>query len=239
MYVGLKRVMKQSMKAFENYRFIIIIGEAGSGKICFGFELMFQMQKKIQNFIVLVFIDSSQWNKLDFKKEYIFFFDDLLGKLNVNDLVFYGWSMVFDLMYKKLFNNYVIIIFVLRNCIWYLMKDRLVDYTLFRLLYLFNLLVDFLGDFGMIFREKLEMLKRFCRCNNVIVCNIFYEEEMLFECLNNGFLCICQEFFRIIVNIDILCGFLFLCEEFFFQKKFLKQGLSFFYVYFVSSYFKG
>lgn len=87
-------------------------------------------------------------------------------------------------------NNCVIIIFVVRNCIWYLMKDRLVDYILFRLLNFFNFLVDFLGmEFEIIFEEKLEMLIRFCRFYNVILCNIICEEEVLFECLNNGFLC--------------------------------------------------
>lgn len=239
MYVGPKRAMKQSLKALENHRFIIITGEAGSGKTRFGLELMSQMQKKTQNLIALVLTDSSQWNKLDFKKEYILFFDDLLGKSNANDLAFHGWSMAFDSMHKKLLNNHVIIIFALRNCIWHLMKDRLADYTLFRLLHSSNPPVDLSGDFGMTSREKLEMLKRFCRCNNVIICNTPHEEEMSFECSNNGPLCICQESLRIIANMDTSCGFPFLCEEFFSQKKFLKQGSSFFHAHSASSYFKG
>lgn len=42
-YVGLKRVINYSLKVFEKYRFMVIIGEVGSGKMCFGFELMFWM----------------------------------------------------------------------------------------------------------------------------------------------------------------------------------------------------
>lgn len=42
-YVGLKRVINYSLKVFEKYRFMVIIEEVGSGKMCFGFELMFWM----------------------------------------------------------------------------------------------------------------------------------------------------------------------------------------------------
>lgn len=55
-------------------------------------------------------------------------------------------------MFKVLSKGYVYFIFVLRNNIWYLMKDKFFDYILFRLLGLLNVLVDFFGvDFGMIF----------------------------------------------------------------------------------------
>lgn len=91
---------------------MVITGEAESGKTRFGLELMSRMQKKHQNIIALILTECSQWNKLDFVKEYILFIDDLLGKSNT------------DSMHKKLMNNHMIIIFALRNCIWYLMKDR-------------------------------------------------------------------------------------------------------------------
>lgn len=91
---------------------MVITGEAESGKTRFGLELMSRMQKKHQNIIALILTEYSQWNKLDFVKEYILFIDDLLGKSNA------------DSMHKKLTNNHMIIIFALRNCIWYLMKDR-------------------------------------------------------------------------------------------------------------------
>lgn len=48
--------------------------------------------------MVLVFIDSSQWNKLDFEKEYIFFIDDMFGKFKLYECVFYSWCIIFDCM---------------------------------------------------------------------------------------------------------------------------------------------
>lgn len=116
-YVGPKRAINHSLKALEKYRFMVITGEAESGKTRFGLELMSRMQKKHQNIIALILTECSQWNKLDFVKEYILFVDDLLGKSNANDSAFESWSMTFDSMHKKLTNNHVIIIFALRNCI--------------------------------------------------------------------------------------------------------------------------
>lgn len=64
--------------------------------------------------------------------------------------------MAFDSIHKKLMNNHVIIIFALRNCIWYLMKDRLADYTLFSLVNSSNPQVDLSGiEFGITPREKV------------------------------------------------------------------------------------
>lgn len=148
--------------------------------------------------------------------------------------------MAFDSMHKKLMNNHVIIIFALRNCIWYLMKDRLADYTLFSLVNSSNPQVDLSGiEFGITSQEKLEMLKRFCRFYNVILCNTPREEEMSFECSNNGPLRLCQKSFKIIKNMDTAGGFPFLCEEFFSDRKFLKQGSSFFHTDSACSYVKG
>lgn len=43
MYVELRRVINYCLKVLDYYRLIVIIGEVGSGKICFGLELMFWM----------------------------------------------------------------------------------------------------------------------------------------------------------------------------------------------------
>lgn len=83
------------------------------------------------------------------------------------------------------------------------------------------------------------MLKRFCRFYNVILCNTPREEEMSFECSNNGPLRLCQKSFKIIKNMDTAGGFPFLCEEFFSDRKFLKQGSSFFHTDSACSYVKG
>lgn len=190
---------------------MVITEEAGSGKTRFGLELMSRMQKKTQNNIALILTECRQWSKLDFEKEYILFVDDLLGKSNANDSTFQGWSTTFDSMHKKLMNNRVIIIFALRNCIWHLMKDRLADYTLFRLLNSSNLPVDLSGmEFEITPEEKLEMLIRFCRFYNVILCNTTREEEVSFECSNNGPLRLSQKSLQIILNLDTTGGPIFM-----------------------------
>lgn len=66
---------------------MVITGEAGSGKTRFGNKLMSRLQIKHQNLIALILTECSQWNKLDFEKEYTLFIDDLLGKSNANYFV--------------------------------------------------------------------------------------------------------------------------------------------------------
>lgn len=88
-------------------------------------------------------------------------------------------------------------------------------------------------------QEKLEMLVRFCRFYNVILCNTPREKEVSFECSNNGPLRLCQKSLQIIINLDTTGGFPFLCEEFFSDRKSLKKGSSFFHAHSARSYVKG
>lgn len=112
MYVEPKRAMNHSLKALEHHRLIVITGEAGSGKTCFGLELMSRMQNKHQSLTALILTKCSQWDILDFTKEYVFFIDDLLGKSSADDGAYQSWSSAFDPMLKVLKKGHVYISFL-------------------------------------------------------------------------------------------------------------------------------
>lgn len=230
MYVEPRRAMNHSLKALEHHRLIVITGEAGSGKTRFGLELMSRMQNKHQSCTALILTKCSQWDILDFTKEYIFFIDDLLGKSSADDGAYQSWSTAFDPMLKVLNKGHVYLIFSLRNNIWYLMKDKFFDYTLFRLLGSSNAPVDLSGlDFGMTSQEKLRMLKRFCRHYDVQVCKTLQEERLSFECSDDNSVCLSEKTLKIIADMDTRSGFPFLCEQFFSQTKIsLKKSFNFF-----------
>lgn len=240
MYIEPRRAMKHSLKALEHYRFIVITGEAGIGKTRFSLELMSQMQRKHWKFKALILTTNSQWNKLDFEKDYILFIDDALGKSNLHEEALQGWSTAFDPMLKRLQENHLFIIFALRNCITHLVKYRIYDYPLFRSLYTTNPPVDLSEkEFGLTPEEKSRMVYRFCRYHNVDVCVTLHEEQTPFECSNNGPICICRHTLNIIAKIDTSPGFPYLCEIFFADKNILKQGASFFHAQSARSYVKG
>lgn len=229
MYVEPRRAINYCLKALDHHRLIVITGEAGSGKTRFGLELMSRMQNKHQNFTALILTKCSQWDILDLTKEYIFFIDDLLGKSSADDGAYQSWSTAFDPMLKVLSKGHVYLIFALRNNIWYLMKDKFFDYTLFRLLGSSNAPVDLSGvAFGMTSQEKLRMLKRFCRHYDVQMCKTLQEERRSFECSDDNSFCLSEKTLQIIADMDTTSGFPFLCEQFFSDKKSLEKSFNFF-----------
>lgn len=94
-------------------------------------------------------------------------------------------------------------------------------------------------EFGLTPEEKLKMVDRFCRYHNVDVCVSLHEEQMSFECSNNGHIRLCRHTLNTIAKIDTSPGFPFLCEEFFADKNILKHGASFFHAQSARIYVKG
>lgn len=239
MYVEPTKAIKHCLKTLENYRLIVVTGEAGSGKTRFGLELMSRMQNKHQNLTALILTKCNQWDILDLTKKYIFFIDDLLGKYITDDGIYHSWGTAFNPMLKLLNKGNVYFIFALRNYIWYLMKDKLSDYTLFRLSDSSNALVDLSGvEFGMTSQEKLRMLKKFCRHYDVHVCKALQEERRSFECPDDTSISLSEETLKSIANMDTTSGFPFLCEKFFSQKKSLKKSSYFFKDYSAQNFVK-
>lgn len=157
MYVEPNSAMKHGINELEEKNIIIVTGDAGIGKTSFALELISRMRKKHQNFTALILTDSSQWNKLDFEKEYILLIDDTFGKSKLHDSAFQSWCIIFDRMDKRLQTGQVMVNFAVRNCIWHLIKDRLSEYSLFRAIVLQNAQINLSGEFGLTFVEKLRM----------------------------------------------------------------------------------
>lgn len=95
---------------------------------------------------------------------------------------------MYILLFKKLD---VFIIFVLWNGVWDCMKNDFLDYILFWILNkIFVLVIDLFGeDFKMIFEEKLNMLKMFCKYKGVRLYS-FLKEYIKICKFFNGILCL-------------------------------------------------
>ena len=234
MYTEPRKAMSHSLKHLEDYQTIFIIGDAGSGKTRFCLELMTKFlkkyQDKCQDLTPLILTESSQWNKIKFDKKYIIFIDDIVGKSNLNAGAFGNWSRVFDLMTYRL--DSVFIIFALRSCIWELKKGEFNDFTLFRV----QNPVDLSGsEFGLTFEEKLRMLKRFCRCNQIAIVSTLSEKK---NSCGHETVCISPKDLTLIAKMQLTKGFPYLCESFFLSKDSLKMGSKFFEEYSANSYEK-
>lgn len=226
MYVEPNSAMKHGINELEEKNIIIITGDAGIGKTSFAFELMSRMQKKHQNFTALVLTDSSQWDKLDFKKEYILLIDDTFGKSKLHECAFQSWCTVFDRMDKRLQTGQVMVIFALRNCIWHLIKDRLSDYPLFRAIVLQTAQIDLSGvEFGLTDDEKARILANFCKRLNVKYCHTLYEEETLSIFSTDGLVRLSHETITTLLDMDTSCGFPFLCEQSFSDSKLSNKSI--------------
>lgn len=226
MYVEPNSAMKHGINELEEKNIIIITGDAGIGKTSFAFELMSRMQKKHQNFTALVLTDSSQWDKLDFKKEYILLIDDTFGKSKLHECAFQSWCTVFDRMDKRLQTGQVMVIFALRNCIWHLIKDRLSDYPLFRAIVLQTAQIDLSGvEFGLTDDEKARILANFCKRLNVKYCHTLYEEETLSIFSTDGLVRLSHETIMTLLDMDTSCGFPFLCEQSFSDSKLSNKSI--------------
>lgn len=150
MYVELKEVMDSSIKFLCKYKCIIIIGDVGIGKICFCKRLVFLMKIEYFNVLVIIFIDFSEIKKLNFVNGYILFIDNILEKYYLENIRFNVWSVIFDYMNDLIVKENIFFIFVVRNGIWYIMKDRFLDYFLFKLNLSNVLVIDFLNEkYGM------------------------------------------------------------------------------------------
>lgn len=213
MYVEPSSAIKHGINKLEEKNIIIITGDAGIGKTRFALELMSRIQNKHENLTALVLTDSSQWDKLDFKKVYILLIDDTFGKSKLHECAFQSWCSVFDRMDKRLQTGQVMVIFAQRNCIWHLIKDRLSDYPLFRAIVLENAQIDLSGEFSLTRDEKARILANFCRRLNVKYCLTLYEEETLSIFSTDGLLRLSHETIRTLLNMDTSCGFPFLCEQ--------------------------
>lgn len=224
-YVEPNNAMKHGINELGEKNIIIVTGDAGIGKTSFAFELMSRIQKKHQSFTALVLTDSSQWNKLDFEKEYILLIDDTFGKSKLHECVFQSWCTIFDRMDKRLQTGKVMVIFALRNCIWHLIKDRLSHYSLFRTIVLQNAQMNLSGEFGLTLVEKLRRLGIFCKRFNVKYCKTLYEEETLSKFLTDGLVRLSHETFTTILNMDASCGFPFICEQSFSDSKISNQSI--------------
>lgn len=225
MYVEPNNAMKHGINELGEKNIIIVTGDAGIGKTSFAFELMSRMQKKNQSFTALVLTDSSQWNKLDFEREYILLIDDTFGKSKLHECVFQSWCTIFDRMDKRLKTGKVMVIFALRNCIWHLIKDRLSNYSLFRAIVFQNAQVNLSGEFGLTLVEKLRILGIFCKRFNVKYCHTLYEEETLSKFLTDGLVRLSHETITTILNMDTSCGFPFLCEQSFSDSKISNKSI--------------
>lgn len=112
------------------------------------------------------------------------------------------------------------------------MKNDFLDYTLFRTLNKTSApVIDLSGeDFKMTFEEKSNMLKMFCKHKGVRLYSSLKEHTKTRK-LSNGTLCLSQELFDSLTEIDTPPGFPFLCEQFFSDQSSLDQGLHFFKVH--------
>lgn len=225
MYVEPNSAMKHGINELEEKNIIIVTGDAGIGKTSFALELISRMRKKQQNFTALILTDSSQWNKLDFEKEYILLINDTFGKSKLHDSAFQSWCIIFDRMDKRLQTGQVMVIFAVRNCIWHLIKDRLSEYSLFRAIVLQNAQINLSGEFGLTFVEKLRMLGIFCKRFNVKYCQTLYEEETLSKFSTDGLVLLSHETFTTLLNMDTSCGFPFLCEQSFSDNKMSNKSI--------------
>lgn len=226
MYVEPNSAMKHGINELEEKNIIIITGDAGIGKTSFALELMSRMQNKHQNFTALVLTDSSQWNKLDFEKEYILLIDDTFGKSKLHECAFQSWCTIFDRMDNRLQTGKMVFIFAFRNCIWHLIKDRLSEYSMFRAIVLQNARIDLSGEeFGLTFVEKLRILGNFRKRFNVQYCHTLYEEETLSIFSTDNLVRLSHETITALIRIDTYCGFPYLCEQSFSDRKMSNKSI--------------
>lgn len=208
-YVEPEKAMAESISLLKELKFIIITGDAGSGKTTFCHLLMARMKEILHDIPANVLTECSDLKKIDFTNGCIIFIDDVVGKSDVDKEKFNRWSAVFDYIDKLRLNSNVYTIFSVRNCLWHLNKDNFLDYAMFKQRGSNNTpIVDLSGEkFKLKVREKINILKMFCKNFNK-----FLSEK----CIN------------MIANMDTPPGFPSLCEKFFSDDSNIKQGLNFF-----------
>lgn len=234
-YVEPKRAMECSVKCLRKNNFVIITGDAGSGKTSFCHRLLSKMKILYPYISAIIITRPSELKMLDPTKGYVLFIDDVIGKPDAEQTAFDKWRKQFDYMYTLLVRD-VYFIFASRNGIWHSLKDDFSNYTMFRTINEINAPVIDLSekDFEMTIEEKSNMLEMLCKRKGVRLCSSLDEETKIRK-LSNDTMCLSKQLFDSITYIDTLPGFPFLCEQFFNEQANLDQGLDFFKVTSVSS----
>lgn len=230
-YVEPRRAMDCSVERLRKNKFVIITGDAGSGKTSFCLRLMSKMKNLYPYISAIIITCPSELKILDSTKGYVLFIDDFIGKSDAEITAFDEWRKQFDYMHNLLFVRDVHIIFASRSGILHSIKDDLLNHTLFRTINNINApVIDLSGeDFKMTIEEKSNMLKMYCNRKGVTLCSSLDDETKIRE-RSNGTMCLRKELFDSITLIDTPPGFPFLCERFFSEQASLDQGLDFFKV---------
>lgn len=165
-YVEPKKAMDSSIKHLREKNCLTLTGDAGSGKTSFCKRLVSRMKIEYPNVPAIILIDSSELKKLNFENGYILFIDDILEKYNSDKTRFNTWSAYFDYLNDliQVAKENIFVIFAARNGVWHSMKDKFLDYSLFKLDSSNAPVVDLSSEkYGMTYEEKINMLRLYCK----------------------------------------------------------------------------
>lgn len=205
--------MGRSIKLLHDHNCLIITGDAGCGKTSFCLGLMSRMEKEHPDTQAIILRDTCDLKKLNYVKSYILFIDNILGKSDADNNRFERWSANFDYIEKLISNKNSFIIFASRNGVWHSMKDKFINYNMFKLESSNAPVIDLSGEkYGMSLEEKLSMLNLFCK----------------HHCLDKS--CPSEKTIRTIAEMDTPPGFPLLCYNFFFHKDYLFEDVNYFKV---------
>lgn len=168
------------------------------------------MKIEYPNVPAIILTDPSEIKKLNFANGYILFIDNILEKYYSENTRFNAWSATFDYMNDLIAKENIFFIFAARNGIWHIMKDRFLDYSLFKLNLSNAPVIDLSNEnYGMTYEEKKEMLRLYCKQYGV-------DPK--------------KKIIAGIAKIDTPPRFPLLCNIFFSEKSSLKKGVDYFKV---------
>lgn len=202
--------MDSSIKLLRKHKCITITGDAGVGKTCFCKRLVSLMKIKYPKVPAIILTDPREIKKLNFANGYILFIDNILEKYISENTRFNDWSATFDYMNDLIAKENIFFIFAARNGVWHVMKDKFLDYSLFKLDLSNAPVIDLSRQkYGMTYEEKIEMLHLYCKQYGV-------DPK--------------KENIAGIAKIDTPPRFPLLCNIFFSEKSYLKRGVDYFKV---------
>ncbi|XP_052707720.1 uncharacterized protein LOC128182975 [Crassostrea angulata] len=206
--------MNRSLKLLQDNKCIFITGDAGCGKTSFCLGLMSRMEEEHCDSQALILRDTCDLKKLNNAKNYILFIDDIVDKSDADVNRFESWSANFDYLKELISNESTFIILASRNGVWHAMRDKFVNYDMFKLDSSNAPVIDLSGeDYKMSPNEKIKLL------------NFFRERNRL-----NHKICPSEKTIKSIAEMDTPPGFLLLCNEFFSDILSLQQGTKYFKV---------
>lgn len=208
-YVEPKEAMDSSIKRLRDHKILIVTGDAGSGKTWFCKGLVSRMKIEYPNVPAIILTDSSELKKLNFVNGYIVFIDNILEKYNSDKTRFNTWSATFDYMHdlKHVAKENIFFIFAARNGVWHKMKDKFLDYSLFKLDSSNAPEIDLSREkYGMTYEEKIHMLRLYCKQYGV-------DPK--------------KEIIERIAKMDTPPRFHLSCKNFFSDKSCLKKGVTY------------